>query len=61
MKSRKLGSVGLVVAEVGLGCMRMTGTYGSADEGESIRTIRRAIDLGVTLFDTAEIYGPFRK
>ncbi|WP_242096443.1 aldo/keto reductase [Sphingomonas sp. CROZ-RG-20F-R02-07] len=59
MKQRTLGD-GLVVSALGLGCMPMVGDgmYGAADEGESIATIHRAIDLGVTLFDTAEIYGP---
>jgi aryl-alcohol dehydrogenase-like predicted oxidoreductase len=50
----------LDVGRIGLGAMGMSGTYGSAtDEAESIRTIHRALDLGVTLLDTAEIYGPF--
>jgi aryl-alcohol dehydrogenase-like predicted oxidoreductase len=51
----------LEVARIGLGAMTMTGVYGQegVDEAESIRTIHRAIDLGVTLIDTAEIYGPF--
>ena len=59
MKHIKLG--GLDVARIGLGTMGMTGTYGAddLDDAESIRTIHRAIDLGVTLIDTAEIYGPF--
>src|SRR5580692_5621131 len=58
MKHIKLGS--LDVARIGLGTMGMTGTYGAdVDDAESIRTIHRAIDLGVTLIDTAEIYGPF--
>src|ERR1700685_4079276 len=50
----------LKVSRIGLGAMGMSGTYGAAtDEAESIRTIHRALDLGVTLLDTAEIYGPF--
>src|SRR6202522_2624155 len=59
MKHIKLGD--LDVARIGLGTMGMTGTYGAddLDDAESIRTIHRAIDLGVTLIDTAEIYGPF--
>jgi len=58
MKHIKLGD--LDVARIGLGTMGMTGTYGTdLDDAESIRTIHRAIDLGVTLIDTAEIYGPF--
>ena len=59
MKQRTLGTQGLVVSELGLGCMGMTFAYGSADENEAIATIHRAIDLGITLFDTAEIYGPY--
>jgi aryl-alcohol dehydrogenase-like predicted oxidoreductase len=62
MKTRTLGD-GLAVSALGLGCMPMAGVtagmYGAADEGESIATIHRAIDLGVTFFDTAEVYGPF--
>jgi aryl-alcohol dehydrogenase-like predicted oxidoreductase len=59
MDERKLGSEGLVVSAQGLGCMGMSEFYGSADESEAIATIHRAIDLGVTLFDTADMYGPF--
>ncbi len=58
MEQRKLGTQGLAVSALGLGCMGMTYAYGAADEAESIRTIHRAIELGVTFFDTAEIYGP---
>lgn len=59
MKQRELGD-GLTVSALGLGCMPMVGEgmYGAADEGESIATVHRAIDLGVTFFDTAEVYGP---
>lgn len=61
MRYRKLGK--LEVSALGLGCMPMAGVganmYGTATEAESIATIHRAIDLGVTLFDTAEIYGPY--
>jgi len=56
---RKLGRAGLEVSELGLGCMGMSQSYGPADERESTATIHRAIELGVTLFDTAEVYGPF--
>jgi aryl-alcohol dehydrogenase-like predicted oxidoreductase len=56
---RHLGSEGLVVSELGLGCMGMSEFYGTGDEDESIATIHRAIDLGVTFIDTADIYGPF--
>ena len=59
MKKRKLGRQGLEVAALGLGCMGMSESYGAADEVESIATIHRAIELGVTLFDTAEVYGFF--
>ena len=56
---RKLGSCGLHVSAIGLGCMGMSQSYGPADEQESITTIHRALDLGVNFFDTAESYGPF--
>ena len=59
MDQRHLGSEGLVVSELGLGCMGMSEFYGTGDEDESIATIHRAIDLGVTFIDTADIYGPF--
>ena len=59
MDQRHLGSEGLVVSELGLGCMGMSEFYGTDDEDESIATIRRAIELGVTFIDTADIYGPF--
>ena len=58
MKTRKLGN-DLTVSAVGLGCMCMSFAYGASDEAESIRTLNRAVDLGVTFFDTAEVYGPF--
>ncbi|OCP19194.1 MULTISPECIES: aldo/keto reductase [unclassified Ensifer] len=58
MKTRKLGP-DLTVSAVGLGCMGMSHAYGGQDEQESIRTLHRAVDIGVTFFDTAEIYGPF--
>jgi aryl-alcohol dehydrogenase-like predicted oxidoreductase len=58
MKKRTLGTQGLTVSELGLGCMGMSFAYGASDEAESIATIHRAIDLGITFFDTAEIYGP---
>src|SRR5215472_13535965 len=59
-KKRKLGAQGLEVSALGLGCLGMSQSYGAADEHESIATIHRAVDLGVTLFDTAEAYGPFK-
>src|SRR5580700_11125577 len=58
METRKIGSQGLVAGAIGLGCMGMTHAYGTGDEAESIATIRRALDCGVTLLDTAEVYGP---
>jgi aryl-alcohol dehydrogenase-like predicted oxidoreductase len=58
MEQRKIGSQGLVAGAIGLGCMGMTYAYGVGDEAESIATIHRAIERGVTLFDTAEVYGP---
>ena len=58
MKRRKLGAHGLEVAEIGLGCMSMGEFYGAGDEKESMATIHRAIDLGVDLIDTADMYGP---
>jgi aryl-alcohol dehydrogenase-like predicted oxidoreductase len=57
MKTRKLGNQGLIVSELGLGCMGMSFAYGAADETESIATIHRAIELGVTFLDTADMYG----
>jgi aryl-alcohol dehydrogenase-like predicted oxidoreductase len=60
MKNRTLGNSGLEVSALGLGCMSMSSAYGPAgDKTEMIALIRRAVDLGVTLFDTAEVYGPF--
>jgi aryl-alcohol dehydrogenase-like predicted oxidoreductase len=59
MKQRKLGTQGLVVSQMGLGCMGMSEFYGPRDDAESIATIHRALELGVTLFDTADMYGPF--
>ena len=62
MQKRKLGTNGLEVSAIGLGCMGMSFAYGSPeerDERESIATIHRAIELGVTFFDTAEAYGPY--
>ena len=57
MKPRKLGKNGPNVSATGLGCMSMSQSYGARDDAESIRAIHRALDLGVTFFDTAAIYG----
>jgi aryl-alcohol dehydrogenase-like predicted oxidoreductase len=61
MKTKTLGtgSAALEVSAQGLGCMGMSEFYGTADESEAVATIRRAVELGVTLFDTADMYGPF--
>jgi aryl-alcohol dehydrogenase-like predicted oxidoreductase len=59
LTKRKLGRQGLEVSALGLGCMGMSQSYGVPDDQESIATLHRAIDLGVTLFDTAEVYGPY--
>ncbi len=58
MKYRKLGSQGLEVSAIGLGCMGMSAFYGSRDDTESRATLDRAVDLGVTFLDTADAYGP---
>ncbi|HEU0031461.1 MAG TPA: aldo/keto reductase [Kofleriaceae bacterium] len=58
MKRRRLGTQGLEVSAIGLGCMGMSEFYGPGDERESIATIHRALELGVTLLDTADMYGP---
>jgi aryl-alcohol dehydrogenase-like predicted oxidoreductase len=59
LKKRHLGTQGLEVSELGLGCMGMSQSYGVPDDTESMATLHRALELGVTLFDTAEAYGPF--
>jgi aryl-alcohol dehydrogenase-like predicted oxidoreductase len=59
LSTRTLGGQGLVVSAIGLGCMGMSQSYGPADEPESIATLHRAIELGCTFLDTAEVYGPF--
>ena len=59
METRRLGSQGLETSAQGLGCMGMSEFYGDRDDGESIATIHRAIELGVTFLDTADMYGPF--
>ena len=59
LEKRTLGRQGLEVSAIGLGCMGMSQSYGPADETESIATIHRAIELGCTFLDTAEVYGPY--
>ena len=61
MKTRRLGRNGPEVSAIGLGCMGMSAFYGGRDdsEAESIRTLHRALEIGVTFLDTAEMYGPF--
>src|SRR5437868_9090365 len=59
METTSLGTQGLVVSRQGLGCMGMSEFYGTHDDAESIATIHRALELGVTFLDTADMYGPF--
>src|SRR5436309_2180677 len=59
-KSRRLGTTGLEIFPLGLGCMGMSEFYGPSNESESIATIHRALDLGITMLDTADMYGPFK-
>ena len=58
METIELGNQGLKVSRQGLGCMGMSDFYGPGDDDESIATIHRALDLGVTFFDTSDMYGP---
>lgn len=59
LETRRLGAQGLLVSAIGLGCMGMTGAYGQADETESIATINKALDIGINMFDTADVYDSF--
>src|SRR3954463_9235327 len=60
MQQRALGSQGLQDSALGLGCMGMSEFYGRGDDAESIATIHRSIELGMTFLDTADMYGPFK-
>lgn len=60
MKYRELGKSGLKVSAIGLGCMGMSHAYGpAADRNEMIKLIQHGVDIGITFYDTAEVYGPF--
>ena len=59
ISTRTLGTSGLTVSTEGLGCMGMSEFYGPGDESESVATIHRALELGVTFLDTADMYGPY--
>jgi len=58
METRKLGSQGLLASQLGLGCMGMSDFYGERNDEESLKTLHRAYELGITFWDTADAYGP---
>jgi aryl-alcohol dehydrogenase-like predicted oxidoreductase len=60
MKRARLGSQGLEVSRLGLGCMGMSDFYSGRDDAESVRTLHRALELGISFLDTADMYGPFK-
>ena len=60
MKTRQLGRSGLTVSAIGLGCMGMSDFYGPRDDAQSMDTLERALELGVTFWDTSDAYGPHR-
>jgi len=60
MKTRSLGSQGIQASQLGIGCMGMSEFYGATDDAESIKVLHRALELGITFWDTADAYGPFK-
>src|SRR4051794_27083385 len=60
MEIKNLGSQGLKASQLGLGCMGMSEFYGPGNDSESLKTLSRAIELGITFWDTADVYGPYK-